>query len=68
MCFLTLASIESALTSGFTEHSNFYERLGDHVASKSQNAAITALVHAEVEREVDSLIGNIEPKATRGNR
>ena len=66
--FLILASNESAFTSGFIEHSHMYERLADDEASKSQNGAVTALAHAEAEREVETLIGNVEPKATRGNR
>ena len=31
---------------------------------ESQNVAVTALGHAEVEREVETLIGNIEQKTT----
>ncbi len=53
---LAFASIESAFTSGFTKYSHIYERLTDHEASKSHNAAVTALVHAEAEMDIGTLI------------
>ena len=53
---LAFASSESAFTSGFTKYSHIYERLADHEASKSHNAAVTALVHAEAERDIGTLI------------
>ncbi len=55
MC-LPFASIESAFTNGFTKNSHIYERLTDHEASKSHNAAVTALVHAEAEMDIETLI------------
>ena len=54
MSCATLASNETAFTSGFTEHSHMYERLADHEASKSQNGAVNALAHAEAEREAEA--------------